>query len=152
MLAGVSAVRAGRFEPARESLMYQRVSSTIPKECVTMRKFILACGVLGLTGGLATSPTLADESAGMSGEQLFEFHGCVNCHGAKGGEPVSKLVPALAGKPSDELYDKASKILSGETSSEEAKLMHAAVYSPASCNAPPTDAQVQTITSWLATQ
>lgn len=86
------------------------------------------------------------------GADLFKFHGCVNCHGPDGNAPVSKLVPKLAGKPAEELYSKATKILSGEGASDEAKLMHAAFYSPSSCDAPPTDAQVKSITAWLAEQ
>jgi mono/diheme cytochrome c family protein len=117
-----------------------------------MRKVTISAGLLCLIPGMMVGLANADEPAGQSPEQLFEFHGCVNCHGANGKEPVSKLVPELAGKPSDELYDKATKILSGEGGTEEAKLMHAAVYSPASCNAPPTDAEVKTITSWLSAQ
>ena len=117
-----------------------------------MRKSAIAVSLLCLTPGLMTGIAAADEPAAQSPEQLFEFHGCINCHGAAGKKPVSKLVPTLAGKPASDLYDKATNILSGKGGTEEAKLMHAAVYSPASCNAPPTDAEVKTITSWLATQ
>jgi len=117
-----------------------------------MRNSTIAAGLLYLSPGLMIGLAVADPPAGQSPQQLFEFHGCVNCHGAAGKEPVSKLVPKLAGKPASELYDKATKILSGQGGTEEAKLMHAAVYSPASCNAPPNDADVKTITSWLAEQ
>jgi cytochrome c553 len=95
---------------------------------------------------------VAEDSGAMSGQELFKFHGCVNCHGADGRTPVSKLVPELAGKPSEELYNKATKILSGEGGTEESKLMHAAFYSPSNCDSPPTDEQVKSITAWLATQ
>jgi mono/diheme cytochrome c family protein len=108
---------------------------------------------LCLAYALVTGLAMAEEKTGASsGQRLFEFHGCANCHGAGGKEPVSKVVPALAGKPGDELYEKATQILSGDADTEEAKLMHAAVYSAASCNAPPTDAEVKSITAWLATQ
>ncbi|WP_200347058.1 c-type cytochrome [Halochromatium glycolicum] len=93
-----------------------------------------------------------DSLQGQQGADLFKFHGCVNCHGADGKSPVSKMVPELAGKPAGELYSKATKILSGEGESDEAKLMHAAFYSPSSCDAPPTDAQIKSITAWLAAQ
>jgi mono/diheme cytochrome c family protein len=120
-----------------------------------MHKRIAATGfsLLWLASALAAGLAVAEDKTGAnSGQQLFEFHGCINCHGASGQEPVSKVVPQLAGKPGDELYEKASQILSGEASSEEAKLMHAAVYSAASCNAAPTDADIKTITAWLASQ
>ena len=120
-----------------------------------MQRLLAATGlsVCCLASALVTGLALAEEEAGASsGQQLFEFHGCVNCHGAGGKQPVSKVVPELAGKPGADLYQKATQILSGEASSEEAKLMHAAVYSAASCNAAPTDAEIQSITAWLATQ
>jgi cytochrome c553 len=104
-----------------------------------------------VTSGMAFTAN-AEEAGAMSGEELFKFHGCVNCHGADGKTTVSKLVPELAGKPADELYEKATKILAGEGTSEEAKLMHAAFYSPSNCDSPPTDDQVKNITAWLATQ
>jgi cytochrome c len=117
-----------------------------------MRKAILGSGMAILVSGLASSVLVADEGAGMPGEQLFESHACINCHGADGKAPVSKLVPVLAGKPADELHQKATKILSGEGGTEESKLMHAAIFSPANCNAPPTDDEVKAITDWLAAQ
>lgn len=117
-----------------------------------MIRSINACALATVVAsGLALNVN-AEESGSMSGQDLFEFHGCVNCHGADGKTPVSKLVPELAGKPADELYDKATKILSGEGGTEESKLMHAAFYSPSNCDSPPTDAQVKDITAWLATQ
>jgi mono/diheme cytochrome c family protein len=116
-----------------------------------MIKTFAACSFAALVLSVASTTALSEE-AEMSGAELFKFHGCVNCHGADGKTPVSKLVPPLAGKPADELYTNATKILSGEGASEEAKLMHAAFYSPSNCDAPPTDAQVKSITAWLATQ
>jgi len=117
-----------------------------------MRKSILVSGLAILASGLASSVVGADEATAMAGEQLFESHACINCHGAGGKAPVSKLVPVLAGKPADELHQKATKILSGEGGTEESKLMHAAIFSPANCNAPPSDDEVKAITEWLAAQ
>jgi mono/diheme cytochrome c family protein len=122
---------------------------------MSMQRLLAATGfsVCCLASALMTGLAVAEEKTGASsGQQLFEFHGCANCHGAGGKEPVSKVVPELAGKPGEELYEKATQILSGDAASEEGKLMHAAVYSAASCNAAPTDAEVKTITAWLATQ
>jgi cytochrome c553 len=117
-----------------------------------MMKTILTAATVAALLGPASNLVIAGEQDAKAGEELFNFHGCANCHGAAGNSPVSKMVPHLAGKPADELYSKASKILAGEGESEEAKLMHAAVYSPASCNAPPTADQVKTITQWLSAQ
>ena len=98
--------------------------------------------------GFGVGPVLAEVK--KSGSELFDFHGCVNCHGAEAKNPVSKVVPSLAGEPADELYVKAKKILSGEGASEEAKIMHAAFYSPAQCDAPPTDEELHAITQWVS--
>jgi cytochrome c553 len=95
-----------------------------------------------------TAPVFAESS--QSGEELFKYHGCVNCHGADAKNPVSKVVPKLAGKPADELLDKAKKILSGEGGTKESEIMHAAFYSPSQCDAPPTDAELQAITTWIS--
>jgi cytochrome c553 len=81
---------------------------------------------------------------------LFEYHGCINCHGAGAKEPISKMVPKLAGKPQDELFKKAKKILSGEGETEESKVMHAAFYSPAQCDVPPDDAELEAITTYIS--
>ena len=98
--------------------------------------------------GFLTTPALAGEM--MGGSELFEHHGCINCHGADAKNPVSKVVPSLAGKPANELFDKAKKILSGEGASKESEIMHAAFYSPSQCDNPPTDAELQAITSWIS--
>jgi cytochrome c2 len=77
-----------------------------------MHRSVAATGLSGLCLASALVAGLAvaeNETGTRSGQQLFEFHGCVNCHGAGGKEPVSKVVPELAGKPGDELYDKATK-------------------------------------------
>ena len=88
--------------------------------------------------------------AGKDGKQLFEYHGCINCHGAEAKAPISKVIPKLAGKPQDELFQKAKKILSGEGDTKESEIMHAAFYSPAQCDVPPDDAELTAITTYLA--
>jgi cytochrome c553 len=97
---------------------------------------------------MLTGPVSAGDT--INGEQMFQYHGCSNCHGADAKTPVSKVVPVLAGKPADELYSKAKKILSGEGASKESEIMHAAFYSPSECDHPPTDAELQAITGWIA--
>jgi mono/diheme cytochrome c family protein len=116
-----------------------------------MKQANLACTIVGVALFTAAGVS-AEEAKQPSGQELFEFHGCINCHGEQGKAPVSKLVPELAGKPADELYENATKILSGEGATEESKLMHAAFYSPSNCDSPPTDEQVKQITAWLAEQ
>ena len=86
----------------------------------------------------------------QGGQELFEYHGCINCHGAEAKAPVSEIVPKLAGKPQDQLFKKAQKILSGEGGTEESEIMHAAFYSPAQCDMPPTDAELTLITTYIA--
>lgn len=88
----------------------------------------------------------------MAGGQLFEYHGCVNCHGAQGKNPITKKVPVLGGKEEAHIYKEATDILAGKRTSEEAKLMHSALSYHASCDAPPNDAEIKKIAAWLAKQ
>jgi cytochrome c553 len=114
-----------------------------------LRTTVLAT-ILGAAFMGATSFAVAADRAAMQGEQLFTFHSCINCHGAGGNDPVSRLVPKLAGKDANELQTNALKILRGETDSEEAKLMKSAVAYSQACDAPPTEAEIQKITQWLS--
>ena len=98
--------------------------------------------------GFMTGPLLAGEK--QSGSELFAYHGCINCHGADAKNPVSKVVPVLAGKPADELFDKSKKILTGETVGKESGIMHSAFYSPSQCDSPPTDEELHKITAWIS--
>ncbi len=97
-----------------------------------------------------SAPVLAMDPT--NGEEMFAYHGCNNCHGADAKSPVSKVVPVLAGNLPTNLYTKAKKILSGEGASKEAEIMHAAFYSPSQCDHPPTDAELQVITTWVSEQ
>lgn len=99
-----------------------------------------------ITLGLVTCPVLADED----GEELFKYHGCINCHGAEARNPTSKVIPTLAGKPQQELFQKAKKILDGAGGTKESAIMHAAFYSPANCDMPPNDAELKAITRYIA--
>jgi cytochrome c553 len=115
---------------------------------MTMIKSTVACAGVLLC---ALSGPLFAEGKELSGSELFSYHGCINCHGAEASDPVSKMVPTLAGKPADQLFSKAKKILSGEAASKESEIMHAAFYSPTNCDAPPTDEEIRMITTWLST-
>lgn len=99
--------------------------------------------------GFVTGPATAWEKM-PDGSVLFQYHGCINCHGADAKNPVSKVVPVLAGKPADELFEKAKQILTGEGATKESEIMHAAFYSPSQCESPPTDAELKVITSWIS--
>ena len=99
---------------------------------------------------VASALLAAPAFAGTDGKELFEYHGCINCHGAEAKAPVSKMIPKLAGKPQDELFEKAKKILSGEGTTKESQIMHAAFYSPEQCDVPPDDAELTAITTYLA--
>ncbi|MGB5496461.1 MAG: cytochrome c [Sedimenticolaceae bacterium] len=109
----------------------------------TMKAIVLSTAI---ALGFVACPVLAEQN----GEELFKYHGCINCHGAEARNPVSKVVPKLAGKPQQELFEKAKKILSGEGASKESEIMHAAFYSPAQCDMPPDDAELTAITSYIA--
>ena len=113
--------------------------------------------VIGATACLLTGLGMTQAMAGtdrenLAGDALFEYHGCVNCHGANGKNPVTKKVPVLGGKEADYIYAEATKILKGERTSEEAKLMHSALAYQSSCDYPPTAAELKKIGEWLAVQ
>jgi cytochrome c553 len=97
-----------------------------------------------------TALAAGQAAAEQDGKQLFEYHGCINCHGADAKAPISKVVPTLAGKPQQELFEKAKTILSGEGKTKESQIMHAAFYSPAQCDMPPTDVELTAITTYIA--
>lgn len=105
---------------------------------------------VGLLGASVTASAAA--SGDTEGEHLFKYHGCVNCHGDQGQNPTSKLVPKIGGLEANEIAMRARKILRGEGDSEEAKLMHSAIAYSQSCDAPPTDADLEKIAAWLAQQ
>jgi cytochrome c553 len=95
---------------------------------------------------LSAGPAVAEKD----GKTLFEYHGCVTCHGAEAKDPASKIIPVLAGKPQDELFEKARKILTGKGATKESQIMHAAFHSPDQCDHPPTDAELTAITTYIA--
>ena len=101
---------------------------------------------------LTSSTLVSADRAAMQGEQLFNYHGCVNCHGDQGLNPTSTLVPKIGGLEESEILVRSQKILRGETDSEEAKLMKSAIAYSQSCDAPPTEAELQQIAAWLALQ
>jgi cytochrome c553 len=89
-------------------------------------------------------------AAAPDGETLFRYHGCVTCHGAEAKDPASDIIPVLAGESQDELFKRAKKILSGKGGTKEARIMHAAFFSPQQCDHPPTDAELTAITNYIA--
>jgi cytochrome c len=116
-----------------------------------MPRDLYAVLLLAAAGSVLSTATMAEAPA-AAGSALFTAHSCINCHGADGKAPVSKLVPTLAGEPADELYENAMTILNGKGASAESALMHAAIYSTSNCAAPPSADEVKTIAEWLATR
>jgi cytochrome c553 len=115
------------------------------------RRSVLAIATTVTLAGAAFTATAA-ERAQLDGSGLFTYHGCVNCHGAQGKNPKSKLVPKLAGKPADKLLTKVTKILAGEDLTDESMLMHSAIAYSQACDAPPSEAELRAITTWLSSQ
>ncbi len=107
-------------------------------------KLLLSSAIVAI--GFFAGPLSADQN----GEELFKYHGCINCHGAEARNPVSKVIPKLAGRPQQELFEKARKILSGEGMTKESEIMHAAFYSPAQCDMPPDEVELEAITAYIA--
>ena len=101
---------------------------------------------------IVASPLAVGGEKPAGGEDLFNYHACNSCHGDRGMNPVSKVVPKIGGKSSDHIFREARKILHGEDTSDEAKIMHAAFYSPSQCDMPPSDAELQSIAAWLSKQ
>jgi rhodanese-related sulfurtransferase len=87
------------------------------------------------------------------GKQLFEKHGCTNCHGKEGVHPTSKYVPVLQGKPTDYLFENAQAIFSGLHKSSKTRFMHdqfcIGEVQEEGCYPPPTSADLQAIAEWL---
>lgn len=115
-------------------------------------KLYIAASVACVLSASATTLAIAGDREKLSGKALFEFHGCVNCHGAEGKNPVTKKVPEIGGKDADFIYAEALKILSGERETDEAKLMHSALSYQSSCDYPPTNTEIRKIGEWLAAQ
>jgi cytochrome c553 len=112
----------------------------------------VAGALLAAVGLQASETSSRPERKTMDGGRLFEFHGCINCHGAQGRNPISKRVPKIGGLDWAYIYREATNILAGKRDSEDAKLMHSAMSYHASCDAPPNDAELRVIAAWLATQ
>jgi cytochrome c553 len=113
---------------------------------------LFSLGALLFTGAAQAADIKPADRPQMAGDKLFEYHGCVNCHGAQGKNPITKKVPAIGGKEEAFIYKEATDILAGKRTSEEAKLMHSALSYHASCDAPPNDAELKKIAAWLSKQ
>jgi len=95
----------------------------------------------------------AGDAAPDPGQELFERHGCTNCHGADGIHPESKYVPILRGKSSDYLYRHASRIFDGEHASDKTVFMHdqfcIGQVQEEGCYPPPSAQDLRIIADWL---
>ena len=118
----------------------------------TLTTSLLSIGTLLAVGVAQAADIKPADRPQMGGDKLFEFHGCMNCHGAQGKNPITKKVPAIGGKEEAFIYKEATDILAGKRASEEAKLMHSALSYHASCDAPPNDGEIKKIAAWLAKQ
>ena len=113
-----------------------------------MKKLIpVACSALLI--GSSTNSVLAEE---VSGEKIYRYHGCINCHGAQGKNPANSEVPKIGGRPADELFAATMKILAEGEKSGKSELMHATIFSSSECDAPPPEEDIRAISYWLATQ
>jgi rhodanese-related sulfurtransferase/cytochrome c553 len=92
-------------------------------------------------------------AAPASGQELFEEHGCTNCHGKDGIHPESKYVPILRGKSSDYLYRHATDIFAGEEASDKTVFMHEqfciGAVQEEGCYPPPSAEDLRVIADWL---
>jgi cytochrome c553 len=118
----------------------------------TLTTSFLSIGALLAVGAAQAADVKPADRPQMAGDQLFQYHGCANCHGAQGKNPITKKVPVLGGKEEAYIYKEATDILAGKRTSEEAKLMHSALSYHASCDAPPSDAEIKKIAAWLSKQ
>jgi mono/diheme cytochrome c family protein len=99
---------------------------------------VLSAGV-PLAGGAA--------SPGVDGEHLYRFHGCVNCHGDRGLEPVREGVPRIGGLPTEKIVDRARAIIEARMDGVGMKRWARDLYD--SCNAPPSMPDLERIAEWL---
>jgi cytochrome c553 len=105
---------------------------------------LLATGLI-----FASATASAAESRSLDGERLFEHHACINCHGAAGKSPVREMVPRLDGLSGREVLARATGT---EDQDSEAARWKRAAFSSQSCDAPPSQADLQLIADWLASQ
>jgi len=82
-----------------------------------------------LTATLLSFPVVsllaaAEVSDQPTGRELFQKHGCTNCHGPEGVHPESKYAPVLRGKSPDYLFEQATAIFSDQPGSGKTRFMH----------------------------
>lgn len=61
------------------------------------------------------------------GEKLFQTKGCIACHGVAGKQPITNVIPKLAGQNKDYLIQQAKDIKSGARDNERLAAMKAIV-------------------------
>jgi cytochrome c553 len=90
----------------------------------------------------------AAASPGVDGEHLYRFHGCVNCHGDQGLNPVREVVPRIGGLPATQIVDRARAIMQARMDGVGMKRWARDLYD--SCNAPPSMPELERIAEWLS--
>ncbi len=73
---------------------------------------------------MSVSTAENNNSAPISGKQLFQLYGCTNCHGPEGIHPTSRYAPVLKGKPAQYIFDNARAIFTGSKMTEQSQFMH----------------------------
>lgn len=89
-------------------------------------------------------------SQAEEGKDLFRQYGCITCHGEGAKDPASEIIPVLAGRSHEYVYNKAKKILSGGGDTRGAKIMHSHFYSSEQCDAVPPDEVLSAIAAYVS--
>ena len=108
-----------------------------------IRASLLMASVIVVSGQVAASQV-------EEGKNLFRQYGCITCHGEEAKDPASEIIPVLAGRSQEYVYNKAKKILSGEGDTRGAKIMHSHFYSAAQCDAVPPDEVLNSIAAYVS--
>jgi len=108
---------------------------------------LLAIAVLAVFAASELSAGSA-ASSGIDGEHLYRFHGCANCHGERGMEPVREAVPRIGGVPAEQILDRARAIIEARADGAGMKRWARDLYG--SCSPPPSLRELERIAEWLS--
>jgi rhodanese-related sulfurtransferase len=115
-----------------------------------MKRMTFASMIMALSFSL---PGVGHSEETPAGQELFQKHGCTNCHGADGVHPTSRYVPILRGKPAGYIFENASAIFSGQHKSEKTHFMHDQFCigdaKEEGCYPAPNQADLRLIADWL---
>lgn len=111
-----------------------------------MKRFCTIAALTVLSAGMPLAGSAA--LPGANGEHLYRFHGCVNCHGERGLEPVREVVPRIGGLPAEQIVDRVRAIVQARMDGDGMKRWARDLYD--SCNAPPSMPELERIAEWLS--